>query len=540
MDGVVRYPSYRDWFLDADYAPAYEAHRRSLQQLQWRHPGRWVLKYPKHLLSLDALLASYPDAVLIWTHRDPAAVVPSVMSLTSFMRASNTPDFDPVRFGREWVVIEELALHRVSPRATAIPGRTRHLDVDYRALMADPVGTVAHVVRTADVAFDDVSAPGGAAMARRPPAGQARRAPLHGRTTSASTPTACVSASRSTPAGSCDRRRTHPRHRRHRHDRERGSRCTSRPTTTSGGSRASPDAATRAKETYTAVATPPPTRALSTCGQLEAAGVTVRAGRPRRWPTSATCPTDFTYVVHLAWLRADLDHLEDTLRANVEGAGLVLQHCRHAKAALVMSGMGVYSANDDPWWAYSERDPIGRGATAYAPTSPACKLGLESVARFCARAFDLPVVITRLNTLTGLPGSFPAMHIDAVMQGRTMVAPSDPTPHTPIHIDDMKWMLEPLLDAASTTACITNWCGDDVTTVQDWMRDAAAWSGRDAQLVVEPVPGSPAGAAADPMRRRSITGPCRTTFADTFRTLFTDVTGIAPGPSRLSSGPGGR
>ena len=117
------------------------------------------------------------------------------------------------------------------------------------------------------------------------------------------------------------------------------------------------------------------------------------------------------------------------------------------------------------------------------------------------------------------------------MNGRAMVAPSDPTPHTPIHIDDMKWMLEPLLDAASTTACITNWCGDDVTTVQDWMRDAAAWSGRPGRLDVQSVVGSPAGSAADPTRRRSITGPCRTEFADTFRTLFTELTGLAPGTS---------
>ena len=140
-----------------------------------------------------------------------------------------------------------------------------------------------------------------------------------------------------------------------------------------------------------------------------------------------------------------------------------------------------------------------------------------------------PIVITRLNTLTGLAGSFPAMHIDAVMNGRTMVAPSDPTPHSPIHIDDMKWMLEPLLDAASTPRSITNWCGDDVTTVQDWMRDAAAWSGRDAKLVVEPVPGSPAGARADPdatpLHHRSVPHD----FSDTFRTLFSDVTGITPG-----------
>jgi nucleoside-diphosphate-sugar epimerase len=283
----------------------------------------------------------------------------------------------------------------------------------------------------------------------------------------------------------------------------------------------------RSRETFSGVATPSSTAAPSTSDELQAAGVTLRAVDLGAGDLG-DLPDDFTYVVHLAWMRAGLEHLDDALRANVEGAGLVLQHCQTAKAALVMSGMGVYSANDDPWWPYSERDPVGRGATAYAPTSPACKLGLESVARFCARAFDLPVVITRLNTLTGLRASFPAMHIDGVANGRTLVAPSDPTPHSPIHIEDMKWMLEPLLDAASTPALVTNWCGDDVTTVQDWVRDAASWLGREANFEIHPVPGSPPGAMADPTRRHSITGPCRTRFAETFRALFTDVTGQAP------------
>jgi len=121
------------------------------------------------------------------------------------------------------------------------------------------------------------------------------------------------------------------------------------------------------------------------------------------------------------------------------------------------------------------------------------------------------------------------MHIEAVMAGRTVTVPSDPTPHSPIHIDDMTWMLEPLLDAASTTACITNWCGDDVTTVQDWVRDAAAWAGLPATVQVEPVPGSPAGSRADPTRRRALTGPCRTSFDETYRDLFREITGLEPG-----------
>jgi UDP-glucuronate 4-epimerase len=198
-----------------------------------------------------------------------------------------------------------------------------------------------------------------------------------------------------------------------------------------------------------------PERALSSRQELESLGITTLLFDIGDGDFSAL-PDDFTYVLHLAWMRADLAHLETALRTNVEGPGLLLQYCRKAKAALVMSGMGVYSPSDDPWHAYTETDPIGRGATAYAPTSPASKLGVEAVARFCARAFDLPVVITRLNTCFGGASSFPGMHIASVLSGRTMTAPSDPNPHTPSHVDDMADQLEALLDAAGTPALVTN------------------------------------------------------------------------------------
>jgi hypothetical protein len=62
----------------------------------------------------------------------------------------------------------------------------------------------------------------------------------------------------------------------------------------------------------------------------------------------------------------------------------------------------------------------------------------------------MPIVITRLNTYDGTLRSMPAQVITAVRDGTTIRAPSDPCPHTPIHIDDMKWQLEALLDRAST------------------------------------------------------------------------------------------
>jgi nucleoside-diphosphate-sugar epimerase len=220
-------------------------------------------------------------------------------------------------------------------------------------------------------------------------------------------------------------------------------------------------------------------------------------------------------------MRGDVSQLDEVLRVNVEGTGLLLHHCRRAKAALVMSSTAVYSANEDPWHQYAESDPIGQGVTGQtASTSPASKLGAESVARFCARAYDLPVVIARLNTFTGTTNSFPAIHIGAVLDGRPMVAPHDPSPHSPIHLDDMKAQLEAMLDAASTPALVTNWCGDQVVTAQDWTRLASEWSGLEGQLLVRSQPGAPTGACADPTRRRAITGPCRTDFETSFRTMF--------------------
>jgi hypothetical protein len=134
-------PSYRDWLFDADHAPAYEAHRRMLQHLQWRTPGQWVLKYPKHLLALDALLTTYPDARLVWTHRDPAVVIPSVASLTGYMRSA-TPGYDPKRFGLEWASLEEMVLRRGVTYRDSHPDPQRDHDVHYADLMRDPIGTI--------------------------------------------------------------------------------------------------------------------------------------------------------------------------------------------------------------------------------------------------------------------------------------------------------------------------------------------------------------------------------------------------------------
>jgi nucleoside-diphosphate-sugar epimerase len=261
----------------------------------------------------------------------------------------------------------------------------------------------------------------------------------------------------------------------------------------------------------------------------EAAGITTRAVDIGSGDFS-DLPDDFTHVLHLSWMRAELSQMQSAIRTNVEGAGLLFQHCRKAKATLVMSGMGVYSPSEDPWHAYTETDPIGRGSTAYAPTSPMSKIGVEMVARYCARAYGMPMVITRLNTFNGTPRSFPALVIRSVLEGRTIHAPSDPNPHTPIHAEDMKWQLEALLDAASTPAFVVNWCGDETVPLQDWARWTGEYAGLPVGFAVNPSPGAPAGTVSDPALRRTITGPCRTVFRDEFRKLYDAVAPSAAQP----------
>jgi nucleoside-diphosphate-sugar epimerase len=234
----------------------------------------------------------------------------------------------------------------------------------------------------------------------------------------------------------------------------------------------------------------------------------------------SSLPDDFTYVLHLAWMRAGADQFDQAIRANAEGLGFVLQHCRKAKAALVVSSAAIYSVNPDPWHPYAESDPLGYMYAPWAPTSPVSKVAQETVARFCARAFNLPVTIARLNTVYGASVGLPGMNIDAVLGGQTVSVLSDPYPHSVIHSDDMNDQIEPLLDAARVPATIVNWAGDEVVTAQQWSADAAEFAGTQAKVVVTPVPGAAPGVVADVNRRRSITGPCRVSFKDGFRRLF--------------------
>ena len=138
---VYRMPSYGNWLLyEADMAPAYRWHRTFLQHLQAHHRGeRWLLKTPGHIWCLESLLAEYPDAILVQTHRDPLRVIASVSSLQAVLRrlASDTTDLHDIASDwAEWTM--EGFDRSVRARRDAVVNSKRVVDVNFDAFMADP------------------------------------------------------------------------------------------------------------------------------------------------------------------------------------------------------------------------------------------------------------------------------------------------------------------------------------------------------------------------------------------------------------------
>ena len=137
-----RLPSYYKWLLyQADHRHAYRFHRIFLQHLQSGVAGQWLLKSPAHLWTLDALVETYPDAVIVQTHRDPLKVISSVSALTNHLRRmasdeTSIPDC-AVQSCEEIVV----GLQRgMAMRESLPPGQV--IDVQFADFMRDPFATI--------------------------------------------------------------------------------------------------------------------------------------------------------------------------------------------------------------------------------------------------------------------------------------------------------------------------------------------------------------------------------------------------------------
>lgn len=153
--------AYARWVRAVDHGPVYRHHERVLRLLQSGGVrGRWVLKSPEHAIAIEALAAHYPDARFIVTHRDPVVCSTSTANMARAFASTFAAPRDGAAFGALWTDLlvamgDELLAFRERH------GDARFVDVAYRDLTADPVGTVRAI---AEALGEELSAPAEAAM----------------------------------------------------------------------------------------------------------------------------------------------------------------------------------------------------------------------------------------------------------------------------------------------------------------------------------------------------------------------------------------
>lgn len=155
---LAHVPTYSAWLSEQDWTDAYRRHRANLQLIGMHDTGRrWVLKNPSHLFALDALLAVYPDALIVQTHRSPVTAMASACSLNARASEGWSEVFRGERVGADQLELWARGLETfTAERAKHDPAQ--FVDVEYADFVADPLGTVEAIYRHFNLPLTEAAA----------------------------------------------------------------------------------------------------------------------------------------------------------------------------------------------------------------------------------------------------------------------------------------------------------------------------------------------------------------------------------------------
>jgi len=251
-------------------------------------------------------------------------------------------------------------------------------------------------------------------------------------------------------------------------------------------------------------------------GPLEQAGVRcVAADLAKADFAAAGVPDDVDYVLNFAV--AKTGRMDKDLAASAEAIGLLMAHCRSARAVLHCSSTAVYAPR--PRHPHAEGDPLGEnGHRSLLPTYTLVKVAAEAVARTAARLFEVPTTIARLNVPYGDEGGWPLFHLLMMQAGQPIpVHPDAPSTFNPIHEEDIVRTIPGLLAAAAVPATIVNWGGHDEVTVEDWCTHLGELTGLSPAF--EPVPDALESVVVDRTRMVELAGDTTVDWRDGLRRM---------------------
>ena len=136
-------PTYTEWLMKASERNSYRRYADVLRLISLADPGKpWLLKNPGHTWHPDHLFEVFPDALVIQTHRDPAAAIPSLCSVLNMLHGvtAGRENARPERLGAVEVSKWRMAMQRTMAFRAKSP--ERFYDVHFREFHADPLGVV--------------------------------------------------------------------------------------------------------------------------------------------------------------------------------------------------------------------------------------------------------------------------------------------------------------------------------------------------------------------------------------------------------------
>ncbi|MDG2026040.1 MAG: sulfotransferase [Acidimicrobiales bacterium] len=149
LEWHARVPAWRDHYLGLDQREHYAFLHQELQVLSYlRGPRRWVLKTPQHLEQIPALLATFPDATIAFTLRDPVAVVQSAITMLAYGDRARRTSVEPDALAEYWIDRIERLL-RAAVRDTHLIPETQRVDVEFGEFMSDDLAMATRVIETA-------------------------------------------------------------------------------------------------------------------------------------------------------------------------------------------------------------------------------------------------------------------------------------------------------------------------------------------------------------------------------------------------------
>ncbi|MEU1525475.1 sulfotransferase [Nocardia rhamnosiphila] len=134
LEWYGRVPGWRDFYLGLDQEHHYGFMRKVLQALTFlRGPRTWVLKSPQHSEQLGPLLATFPDATVAFTHRDPVAVVQSTITMMAYSDRLRRHSIEPQWLLEYWTDRVERLLRACVRDRDLVPA-DRRVDVGFHQL----------------------------------------------------------------------------------------------------------------------------------------------------------------------------------------------------------------------------------------------------------------------------------------------------------------------------------------------------------------------------------------------------------------------